>query len=118
MRPAPGKAGCTAREVRIDLSMETAFARWLRERGESHSAYAIRNRMGKKQIARLAGVAREAKPIVRFYTYGALCEISKDTGIPIQVLIDDAVEAAHNPIEPRKYVKKGMDDGKTTVAAE
>ncbi len=97
--------------------METKFAAWLRKRGESHSAYALRIGMNKMRVALLAGIARQAQPIARFH-YPSLARISEDTGIPIQILIDDAVEASKNPIAPRQYNRKGTEDGKGTQAAE
>ncbi len=80
-----------------------------------HYAYAIRKRLGKTSVALLAGISRKARPITRL-NYTALRHISNDTGIPIQTLIDDAARAARNPVQPRKYTKKGADDGQTAAA--
>ena len=95
--------------------METTFARWLRARGEAHHAYAKRMGLGYISVALLAGIGREPREVKRF-SFLALTRVSEDTGIPIQVLIDETKAAARNPVEPRKYVKKGMDDGKAAAA--
>ena len=99
----------------VEEDMETTFARWLRKRGEAHHVYAKRMGLGYISVARLIGIGREPQEIKRF-SFLALTKVSADTGIPIQTLIDDAVKAARNPVEPRKYVKKGMDDGKAAAA--
>ncbi len=88
--------------------METTFARWLRQRGEMHYRYADRKHLGKRSVALLAGIGREARAITRL-NYTALRHISQDTGIPIQTLIDDAARAARNPVQPRKYVKRAAE---------
>jgi hypothetical protein len=89
--------------------METTFARWLRERGEGHYAYAVRRRLGKISVALLAGVGREPREVTRL-NYTALQRINEDSGIPIQTLIDEAAAAAKNPVEPRKYVKRNGEE--------
>ncbi len=85
--------------------METTFGRWLRLRGEAHYAYAVRKKIGKRAVAQLAGISREARKVT-LINYTTLRHISNDTGIPIQTLIDDAARAARNPVQPRKYVKR------------
>ncbi len=95
--------------------METTFALWLREAGESHSAYALRKSMQKRAVMLLAGVSRQPQRITLLH-YPTLAEISRETGIPIQTLIDDAVAAAANPVPPRQYNRKEETDG--TQAAE
>ena len=87
--------------------METTFAKWLRDRGEGHYAYAVRCRLGKISVALLAGVGREPREVTRL-NYTALQRISADSGIPTQTLIDEAAAAAKNPVEPRKYNRKGV----------
>ena len=91
--------------------METRFAKWLKRRGESHSAYAIRMKVSRSCIAHLAGVARTAKPPSRF-NYKTLVLVSKDTGIPIETLVSETLKAAENPIAPRRYTRKDEQNGK------
>ena len=95
--------------------METTFAKWLSETGESHSAYALRRGMDKKRVMLMAGVSRTPQVIVRF-NYPSLVTISEDTGIPIQILIDEAMAAAKNPVPPRQYNRKGVENGKGQAA--
>ncbi len=85
--------------------METTFAKWLSERGESHSAYALRMNLSKRRVALMAGVSREPQQAA-WFKYGTLSLVSKDTGIPIETLEREAREAAVNPIPPRKYTRK------------
>ena len=93
--------------------METAFAAWLREQGESPSAYALRRGVHRKPIMRLAGVAHGPQPIGNIF-YPTLVKVSDETGIPIGTLIEDATRAAANPVPPRKYERKA----ETTAAAD
>jgi hypothetical protein len=82
--------------------METTFARWLQDRGEAHSAYAIRRGLNRLGVARLAGIGR--KPSIAYYFYHHfLVNVSQDTGIPIETLVEEARKAAANPIPPRRY---------------
>jgi len=89
--------------------METAFAKWLSERGESHSAYALRVKVNKRSIALLAGVCREPQR-VKWFKYATLALVSKDTGIPIETLASDGERAAANPTPPRRYTRKARED--------
>ena len=91
--------------------METAFAKWLSERGESHSAYALRVKVNKRSIALLAGVCREPQR-VKWFKYATLALVSKDTGIPIETLASDGEKAAANPTPPRRYTRKAGQDAK------
>jgi hypothetical protein len=97
--------------------MQTAFARWLAERGEAHHAFAFRYGLYKEGVARLAGIGRQPYKI-RYFKRSLLALVSAETGIPVETLIEDATRAAQNPTPPRRYNRKGMGDGKRTEAAE
>jgi len=91
--------------------METTFARWLRERGESHQAYAARLRLNWIAVRRLAGVGREPY-VIRTFRLDFISRVAKDTGIPIDILVGDAERAAADPVPPRTYTRKEGGDGK------
>ncbi len=93
----------------------TTFARWLDARGEAPHAFANRFGVNREGIYRLAGIGREPRPI-RYFKRDFLLLVSGETGIPVQTLIEDATRAAVNPTPPRKYVRKGVDDGERADA--
>ncbi len=95
--------------------METQFAKWLREHDESHSAFALRRGLGKRLVARLAGVSRE-ETAVRRWIYPPLAAISDETGIPVDTLVREAGVAAKNPVAPRRYTRREeRHDGKAAA---
>jgi transcriptional regulator with XRE-family HTH domain len=85
--------------------METTLGRWLREREEAPSAYAIRRGFSYGAVARLVGLSRKPYAIAR-PDYAFLTKIAGDTGIPIGTLIEDAIRASTNPRPPRRYTRK------------
>ncbi len=91
--------------------METTFAKWLREHGEVHSAYAIKRGLNHKSVAKLAGVGREPYEITRL-NLNFVLKVAQETGIPIDTLVEDAARAARAPVAPRSYTKKGDNGGK------
>ena len=88
--------------------METQFARWLREHEESHSAFALRRGLGKRLIARLAGVGCEPQTVSR-WSYTPLSKIAEETGIAVHTLVNEAEAAAEKPVAPRKYTRRGTE---------
>ena len=94
--------------------MKTAFGRWLEKRGENHFAYAVRVGMNRTRVALLAGVSREPRTITRWHM-PSLTVISKETGISVARLIEDATRAAANPRPPRQYKRNGGEDGKAAA---
>ena len=95
--------------------MRTAFGRWLEKRGENHFAYAVRVGMNRTRVALLAGVSREPFTIIRWHM-PSLTVISKETGISVARLIEDAARAAANPRAPRQYNRKGTVQGERADA--
>jgi hypothetical protein len=86
--------------------METTFARWLRERGETYWAYSQRLKLNQRGVERLIGRAR--KPLtITYFNHPFLAKVATDTGIPIGTLIEDTIKASANPIAPRAYTRKG-----------
>lgn len=84
--------------------METTFAVWLRQAGETPAAYARRTGHKYMMVRRLAGVA-SGDGSVGFLS-DKLLPIAEETGIPLGVLIEEAHEAAHDPTPPRRYRRK------------
>ncbi len=100
----------------LERGMKTTFAKWLQAQGEAPHVYAKRAGLGYGSVTQLAGIGREPRELKRL-SFLALTRASADSGIPIQTLIDEAKAAARNPVEPRKYVKRGVDDGKAEAPA-
>ena len=98
----------------IFLRVETSFAKWLRETGDTPSAYAVRNGFFKQRLMLLAGISRAPQAITKFH-YPTLAAISEESGIPIDTLIREANEAGKNPIAPRRYTRKEENDGKAAA---
>lgn len=99
----------------LERGMDTTFSKWLRAQGEAHYAYAKRRGLGQQSIRTLVGLGRVPRELTRLSLL-ALTRASEDSGIPIQTLIDEARAAARDPVEPRKYVKRGVEDGKAQAA--
>ena len=103
--------------------MRTAFALWLEAQGEAHYAYADRKGIGRRRVALYAGIGsggdrrRSADRAMRF-DYAQLAIISQDTGIPVEMLIKDAIAALEDPVPPRRYTRKEKVDGKRSQATE
>lgn len=103
--------------------MKTTFALWLEARGQAHYAYADRKGLGRRLVALYAGIGRDRRDQgrrikVERFAYGPLSIISQDTGIPVEMLIKDAIAALEDPTPPRRYTRKEKTDGKRTEAAE
>mgnify|MGYP001593289855 CR=1 FL=1 len=91
--------------------MKTTFALWLEARGEAHYAYADRRGLGRRRVALYAGVGPghdkvRGRDKIKRFDYASLSIISQDTGIPLEMLIKDAIAALEDPTPPRRYTRK------------
>lgn len=93
--------------------MKTAFARWLQDREIAPHKFAAEHGIHRALIMRLAGIrARWDKtPVDQIRWYTAPGKVATITGIPLEKLISDAIMAMQDPAEPRKYQRKGSDNG-------
>ena len=90
--------------------METRFLAWLKETGEPAYLYAQRRNLGERLVKRLAGMACPPGRRGLQFTAAFLDLVSRETGIPIGILVEDAVAAAARPTPSRIYRRKTKED--------
>lgn len=98
--------------------MTTKFHAWLKARGEAPFAFARRHHVSGKTTRFLAGIRNDGR--VYHVTLEFMEKVSKETGIPIQTLYDEAKKATKNPLPPRPYRRRTKEeaDGTRTEAQE
>lgn len=77
----------------------TALAAWLKKRGESPYAFAIRLGMYAQSVYALCGVRSSKAPA--FFKTGTLERVSAETGIPVHRLYADWASVDPRPARPR-----------------
>lgn len=96
---------------------ETAYARWLRERGESVWTHSKRTKLNLMALRRLAGIAAEAY-VIDDFSYNFLLAVSVESGIEIERLVEDALRAAKQPTPPRRPGRPRKEERTDGKAAE
>jgi len=86
---------------------QTAFAKWLEREGVKPYQFAQRYSISQRAAYRLAGIRLRYDGRPSGIHQATLEEVSRITGIASQKLYGEAIEAMKEPLEPRKYEKKG-----------
>ena len=105
-----------ATKINVSRGMETHFLAWLRETGEPAYLYAQRRNLGERLVKRLAGMACPPGRRGLQFTAVFLDRVSRETGIPIGTLVEDAVKAAERPTPSRIYRRKNGENAGDTIS--